>query len=114
MITSLLNREEEVTLFAQIEEGRRIIQKAISQTNLEWNSSIYDLDNTVSRLEAIAEDISFLERLVSSISSGKKLIASQTRRLAQMIQSKSLDRNSDPDFRNQKLYQKKVGELARL
>jgi RNA polymerase primary sigma factor len=110
---SVLKREEEGKLFAKIEEGKEIAQRAISQTSLECKSAIDDLDKAVSRLKSIAEDIAFLERLVSGAGSVKELTESQEIRLMKIARRKAIVQRSDLDFEDNELSQEQAMEIAR-
>ena len=86
---SLLTKADEVFLFSQIEKGQQIIQEAISETQLELNPLVDDMDEVITRLEGTARDISFLEAVISDVDSGKKLTNSQVMRIIRMSSESS-------------------------
>ncbi len=51
----LLTREEERDLFAQMEEGKEMVQRAISRTHLGSNATTDELDKAVAEVESMAE-----------------------------------------------------------
>jgi hypothetical protein len=74
---SLLTKEDEVFLFAQIEKGQQIIHEAISETNIEFDMSEDDIDKVAARIEAMARDISLLKAMIADLDLGKELTPSQ-------------------------------------
>ena len=80
----LLTRKDEVFLFSQIEKGKKIVQEAISETRFELVLPMYDIYELAAKIEAMAEDISFLKSVISDVGSGTQLVDSQIARLAQV------------------------------
>ena len=82
---SLLTKEDEVSLFSQIEKGQNIVKESISRTGLKSHLSAASIDEIVAELEKMAEDILFLNMVISNIDSGKELIKCQVERLTSML-----------------------------
>ncbi len=97
---SLLTKADEVSLFSQIEKGQKIIQKAVSKTQLELDTSIRGMDGVIATVEKAAKDISFLKTVITDLDSGKQLPTSQTVRLAKMSNELSDDSFSDQDMQD--------------
>ena len=81
---SLLTKEDEISLFTQIEQGQKILQEVVSETYLESELSEDDVDEIAAKIEVMAKDIFFLKTVIADISSGKRLTEPQITRLVQM------------------------------
>ena len=110
---SLLTKEDEVFLFAQIEKGQKIIQEAISETRLVSDSSTDDIGEIAARLEMAARDIFFLKTVIADIDSGKKLIEPQITRLVQIAGEQSYDLVSTLELQDQELLHNQAVDAAK-
>ena len=112
---SLLTKDDEVSLFSQIEKGQHIIQEAISETQLELGSSVADMDKAVARIERVARDISFLKTILANIDSGKELASSKVMRLMQMSTESHYSLFSEQDIQDPEfLYDHAVDAARKL
>ncbi len=84
----LLTKEDEITLFAQIENGQNLILKAISNTNLisgpVESLSKEELESIAKKLELAGENSAFLDNIKSNINSGKMPGHSQITKIAKL------------------------------
>jgi len=88
---SLLTKEDEVFLFAQIEDGQKIISDSVADIGLKEQLSQEDLNKIICRIEKISSDMLFLKTVLTSIDIDKKLTEFQTRRLLQIAGKQSDD-----------------------
>ncbi|HGE71702.1 TPA: RNA polymerase sigma factor RpoD/SigA [Candidatus Poribacteria bacterium] len=91
----LLTKEDEISLFTQIEKGYEDIRQAISKTNLcpDFESQVTKdkITKIANRIEEISDDISFLKSVISAINSGNKILPSQITKLVNIAQKNELD-----------------------
>ncbi len=91
----LLTKEDEITLFTQIENGQNLILKAISNTNLisgpVESLSKEEIESIAKKLEVVGENSAFLNNVKSNINSGKMPGHSQITRIAKLT-GESYDR----------------------
>ena len=89
----LLTKDDEIVLFAQIENGQNIIRQAIYDTRLVSNVESKLLKDEVFKLinqiEEIADDVSFLRTFISHISVGSRISSSQITRVMRMAEKPS-------------------------
>jgi RNA polymerase sigma factor (sigma-70 family) len=110
---SLLTKSDEVLLFAQIEEGQKIIQEAIPEARLGLDLSTDNIDKIAARIEEIARDISFLEEVIAYINSGKKLMDFHITRLMQITGGQFYDLLSALEIQDQEPLYNQVMDMTR-
>jgi RNA polymerase sigma factor (sigma-70 family) len=110
---SLLTKEDEVFLFAQIEKGQQIIHEAISETNIEFDTSEDDIDKVAARIEAMARDISLLKAMIADLDLGKELTPSQAIRLTRISNGTPYALLPDPDTRAWELLPDEATDTAK-
>lgn len=110
---SLLTKADEVSLFSQIEKGQKIIQNAVSKTQLELDTSVRGMDGVIATVEKAARDISFLKAVITDLDSGKQLPTSQTIRLAKMSNELSYDSFPDQDIQDLEFLYDQAVDTAR-
>lgn len=110
---SLLTKEDEISLFAQIEKGRKMVQEAVSEMRLGPGLSTDDIDEIAAKVECIARDISFLKTVITGIGSGKYLTESQITRLMQIAGDKPYDISSALRTQDQELLHDRAMDIAR-
>jgi RNA polymerase primary sigma factor len=110
---SLLTKDDEVSLFSQIEEGQEIVREAIAETCLESDLSTDDIDDIVSKIELVAKDICFLETLISDIDLGNKLTKAQIAKLAQISGEQAHTLLSVSNTQDQDLLNEQAMDIAR-
>jgi len=98
---SLLTKEDEVFLFAQMEKGQEIVREAISETRLGADLLTNSVGEVVARMEAIARDISLLQSVIACIDPGKGITDSQIRELLQMPENQYQEQPTELDLTNQ-------------
>lgn len=81
---SLLTKDDEVFLFAQIEAGQRIIHEAVSGTRLQPAPSTDGTDNVVSKIEKMCEGMLFLKTIISDINDGRELSEHQIKQFLRL------------------------------
>lgn len=111
---SLLTKDDEVSLFGQIESGQIIIQEIVSQTCLADDPSIGDLDEAAAIIDEMARDISFLKSIIANAEPGKKLTASQTRRLIKMHTGLPNITIPDFDIKEKELLHDQIRDIAEV
>jgi RNA polymerase primary sigma factor len=91
----LLTKDDEISLFAQIEKGYEDIRESVYKTNLapdiESQVTKDDIGKISNRIEEIADDISFLKSVISSINAGNSASSFQITRLVKIAQKNELD-----------------------
>ena len=115
---SLLTKEDEVSLFTQIEQGQESILGAISETRLGSDSTAHDTDKhatekIIAKIEILAKDMLFLKTVISDIDSGKKLIKLQITRLVDIIERHSHDLSSALKNQDKEFLQDRVMNVAK-
>ncbi|MBD3180784.1 sigma-70 family RNA polymerase sigma factor [Candidatus Poribacteria bacterium] len=108
---SLLTKDDEVKLFAQIEEGQNIIRKSISE--IQSDLSEEDLDDIVSMIEDMSEDICFLRDIINTIDSNEALGMSQLRNLVRISGTKRQDIILALDTGNKDFLREQIIEVAK-
>ncbi len=109
---SLLTKDDEVSLFTQIEEGQEIILDAVSETSLAADLSEKNMDELVVRIEGLANDVFFLKTVIGDIDSGKKLIDVQITHLQKTVKKHSDDLLSELKFEDQEFSHDQVTNIA--
>ena len=109
---SLLTKEDEVSLFTQIEQGQEIVREAISETRLESDSSVCNTDEIAAELEMVVENMLFLKTIITCIDSGKRPTKSQVTRLAQMADERSYAHISALQIQDQELLHSQALNIA--
>jgi len=110
---SLLTKEDEISLFTQIEKGQEMVREAVSETRLGSGLSTDDIDEIAAKIEAMAKDISFLRRVIAGIDSGEDLTESQITKLRQMTGERARDRNPVLNIQDRELSHDRAMEIAR-
>jgi RNA polymerase sigma factor (sigma-70 family) len=91
----LLTKDDEISLFAQIEKGYEDIRQAVYGTNLapdaESQLTKDGIGKIANRIEEIADDISFLKSVISGINSGNNASSFQMTRIVKIAQKNELD-----------------------
>jgi RNA polymerase primary sigma factor len=110
----LLTRDDEISLFTQIERGREMIWNAISGTYLGSNLPRDDIDGIMAKVIPIAGDIKFLENVIDCASSGEDITDSQIRKLMQIAENRSRQNISALATNNNILTQDRIRAIAEI
>ena len=111
---SLLTKEDEVSLFTQIEKGQELIWEAVSETRLASNASLddTDIDEIAARIEMTARDMRFLKTVIADIDSNKGLTKSQVARLMRLSGEQSYNLLSALETQDQELLCKQAMDIS--
>ena len=105
----LLTKEDEISLFTQIEKGYEDIRQAVYGTNLapdvESPLTKEGIGKIANRIEEIADDISFLKSVISGINSGNNASSLQITRIVKIAHKNDLDSIIEKDqvFSNEQI-----------
>jgi RNA polymerase primary sigma factor len=109
---SLLTKEDEVFLFAQIEKGQQLIQDVIIENHLGTEPSPEDVNEIKERIEKISSDMFFLKTVIAGIDSERKLTEAQIKRLVHIAGAQSDDLLSVLKIEDQNLLYDQVVSIA--
>lgn len=91
----LLTKDDEITLFTQIESGQEMIRQAVFETclvtNLESEYTMDDLYDTAVDIELMADHISLIREIITSIDQGNEISQTQISKLLKIAKSHSMD-----------------------
>ena len=110
---SLLTKEDEVSLFTQIENGQNIIREAISETCLESDLPTDGIDKIAAKIETMARDIFFLKTVIGDITLGNRLVKSQFSRLVQIAEERCCDLLPILNIEDREFLQNQAMDIAR-
>jgi len=100
----LLTKDDEIVLFAQIENGHNIIQQAIFDTRFVSDTETELLKDQifklVNQIEEIADDVSFLRAFISNIGISNRISSSQITIVLRMAKQPNLEKR---DLTNEQL-----------
>jgi len=96
----LLTKEEEISLFIEMERGKKMVREAISETHLRSDLTKPDLREAVAKIDEAAQDIPFLRTAIADISSGKQLTECQVKRLMQMVKDRDTEHTTGLNTRD--------------
>lgn len=109
----LLTKEDEIFLFAQIEEGQKIIQKAASEMRPGSILLTDNIDELAAKIEMISEDVSLIKKIITHISSGMKPMDLQIARLIEIAERRSYNKLPTLNIRDKEFLHDRTMNIAR-